>query len=167
MTTNITLRFLSPVVGERRAQWSTSELNFVFFTPFRRVSKATSRQWFMQYVNVESSGKTQAKSRTTPCPPCHFHRQFEAFVSRRKAMMQVQALRDQRPQYSIYSYPPTHPVCLYASTTVPSPLVLRSHLFAIVRRPTSGFEKSVDIVGWTNVFGMNRQENLLRVQSCC
>ena len=26
----------------------------------------------------------------------------------------------------------------------------------IVRRPTSGFEKSVDIVGWTNVFGMNR-----------
>ena len=38
---------------------------------------------------------------------------------------------------------------------------------AIVRRPTSGFEKSVDIVGWTNVFGMNRQENLPWVQSCC
>ena len=38
---------------------------------------------------------------------------------------------------------------------------------ALVRRPTSGFEKSVDIGGWTNVFGMNRQENLLWVQSCC
>ena len=37
----------------------------------------------------------------------------------------------------------------------------------IVRRPTSGFEKTVDIVGWTNAFGMNRQENLLWVQSCC
>ena len=37
----------------------------------------------------------------------------------------------------------------------------------LVRRPTSGFEKSVDIVGWTNAFGMNRQENLLWVQSCC
>ena len=40
-------------------------------------------------------------------------------------------------------------------------------LWDVVRRPTSGFEKSVDIVGWTNVFGMNRQENLLWVQSCC
>ena len=37
----------------------------------------------------------------------------------------------------------------------------------VVRRPTSGFRKSVDIVGWTNVFGMNRQENILWVQSWC
>ena len=103
---------MSSVVSERRSQWSTSELIFVFFRPLRRVSKATSRQWFMQYVDVESSGKTQAKSRTTSCPSCHFDRQFEAFDSRRNAMMQVQASRDRRSQSWIYSDPPTHPVCL-------------------------------------------------------
>ena len=112
MTTNITLRFLSSVVGECRSQWSTNELIFVFFRPLRRVSKATSRQWFMQYVDVESSGITQAKSRSTSCPSCHFDRQFEASDSRRKAMMKVQASRDRRSQSWTYSDPPTHPVCL-------------------------------------------------------
>ena len=50
---------------------------------------------------------------------------------------------------------------------VKSPSTSSSNTEPIVRRPTSDFEKSVDIGGWTNVFGMNRQENLLWVQSCC
>ena len=133
MTTNITLRFLSSVVGERRSRWSTSELIFVFFRPLKRVSKAMSRRWFLQFVDVEFSGRTQAKSRTTSCPSCHFHRQFEAFAidSQHKAVMQVPASRDRRPQSWNYSDPPTHPVCLCAD---PSALPIHASIPTLRQR---------------------------------
>ena len=128
------LRFLSSVVGERRSRWSTSELIFAFFRPLRRVSKAMSRQ----YVDVESSGRTQAKSRTTSCPSflviSPSLRSLRYDDSQRKAMTQIPASHDRRPQSCmrwIYSDPPTHPVCLRVDPCAfPWPLVLRSQLFA-------------------------------------
>ena len=83
MTTNITLRFLSSVVGECRSRWSTGELIFVFFKATQTCKQSDVKSMIHAVGRCRVLRKNPSKKQNY-FNSCHFHRQFEAFDSRPK-----------------------------------------------------------------------------------
>ena len=121
MTTNITLRFLSSVVAERRSRWSTSDLIFVFFQATQTCQQRDVASMIHAVGRCRVLRKNPTKSITISCPSCHFHRQFKAFDSRRKAMTRHEAGMMQVPAPRSLGSTPTRPRIPPAFASIPAP----------------------------------------------